>query len=182
MRTTLIDSNMYTLSSYTRLLNGMPTLGVVTLVPMQTAFAGGSRMGSVNANMNAYGVPNQGTYTIAGGVTTYYSEGIPYTASTYTRFVDGAATYGTITLAGLQTYYNDQLLQPGQNAFGVPNQGTFSLAGRMMSSYMNGNPVVMSTYTRIVDGVATYGTVSIILHRSYIVLVEITREKKRKSN
>jgi hypothetical protein len=163
MRTTISNGFAFTLSSYTRIVNGVPTIGVITLGPIQTYYEGKL----LQAGQNPYGVPNQGTYTIAGAMSTYQSDGYLQTVSSYTRIVDGAATFGAITLAGMQTQYNGRLLQAGQNPFGVPKQGTFTLAGSMETSVMNGSPVTMSTYTRIVDGVATYGTVTIGSMQTY---------------
>ena len=53
----------------------------------------------------------------------YSSNGYPMTVSSYTRIVDGVATFGAVTLAGMQTQFNGRVLQGGQNPFGVPNQG-----------------------------------------------------------
>ena len=69
--------------------------------------------------------------------------------------MDGVATFGTVTLGSMQTYYNNKLLQPGQNAYGVPNQGVYTIPGQMSVSYLNGYPVTISTYTKIVDGQAS---------------------------
>ncbi|OWA49853.1 hypothetical protein BV898_14390 [Hypsibius exemplaris] len=163
MRTTISNGFAYTISSYTRIVNGIPTIGAVTLGPIQTYYQGKA----LQAGQNAFGVPNQGTYTLAGAMSTYQQNGYPMTVSSYTRIVDGAATFGAITLAGMQTQYNGRLLQNGENPFGVPNQGTYTLAGGIQTSMGSGGLVTMSTYTKIVNGVATYGTVTIGSMQTY---------------
>ena len=68
--------------------------------------------------------------------------GYPMTVSTYTKIVDGVATYGTVTLGSMQTYYDGRLLQAGENAYGVPNQGIFTLAGQLSQTNINGYQVL----------------------------------------
>ncbi|XP_055330847.1 uncharacterized protein LOC129583191 [Paramacrobiotus metropolitanus] len=157
MSTQVNNGYTYTMSTYTRIIDAIPTVGVITLVPVQTYYAG--RL--IPQGQNAYGVPNVGTFTLAGSMSYFQSQGYPYTVSSFTRIVDGAATYGAITLAGLQTYFNNRLLQPGQNPYGVPNVGTYTLNGDMQTIMISGYPATVSTYTRIVDGVATYGTITL---------------------
>ena len=55
--------------------------------------------------------------------TTISSDGMAYTLSSYTRIINGVPTIGVVTLGPIQTYYQGKLLSPGQNAYGVPNQG-----------------------------------------------------------
>ena len=59
-----------------------------------------------------------------GAMTTNMVNGYAMTLSTYTKVVNGQATFGTVTLGTMQTYYNGKLLAQGENAYGVPNQGT----------------------------------------------------------
>ena len=72
-----------------------------------------------------------GTYTLPGGIATSMLNGQAVTMSTYTRIVNGVATYGTVTIGSMQTYYQGKLLQPGDNIYGVPNVGTYTLPGTL---------------------------------------------------
>jgi hypothetical protein len=162
---TALDSNGYpmTVSTYTKIVDGTATFGTVTLGSMQTYYNG--RI--LKAGENAYGVPNQGVYTLAGQMSQSMLNGYPMTVSTYTKVMDGVATFGTVTLGGMQTYYNGRLLQPGQNAYGVPNQGTYTIPGAMAISNLNGYPMTVSTYTKVVNGVATFGTITLGSMQTY---------------
>lgn len=67
------------------------------------------------------------------------------------------------------TYYNGNIVPYGQNPYGVPNQGTYTLPGNMRVLNVAGQQQTQSTYTRIVDGVATYGTITIGQMQTYFV-------------
>jgi hypothetical protein len=95
--------------------------------------------------------------------------GYPITISSYTKIIDGRATFGAVTQGMQVTYYNGKILPYGQNPFGVPNQGTYTLPGSMQTNRINGADQTMSTYTRIVNGVATYGTVTISPMQTYFI-------------
>lgn len=157
------DGYTYTMSTYTRIINAVPTIGVITLVPMQTYYAGKL----LQPGQNAFGVPNVGTYTLNGATSVFQSNGYPFTVSSFTAIVNGQATYGAVTLAGLQTYFNNRLLRPDENPYGVPNVGTYTLDGQMSTFLISGYPATVSTYTKIVNGVATYGTITLGSMQTY---------------
>ena len=90
--------------------------------------------------------------------------------SSYTKIVDGRATFGAVTQGMQVTYYNGRILRYGENPFGVPNAGTYTLPGSVQTvRNAAGYDQTMSTYTRIVNGVATYGTVTIGVMQTYYI-------------
>ena len=72
------------------------------------------------------------------------------------------ATFGTISLGSMQTYYNNKLLQPNENPYGVPNVGVYTLPGamttladangmRMGLSFPKGIPINCFGVFRLID-------------------------------
>ena len=101
---------------------------------------------------------------------TFLFLGYPVTVSSYTKIVDGRATFGAVTQGMQVTYYNGRILRYGENPFGVPNAGTYTLPGSVQTvRNAAGYDQTMSTYTRIVNGVATYGTVTIGAMQTYYI-------------
>lgn len=95
--------------------------------------------------------------------------GYPVTISSYTKVINGRATFGAVTKGMQMTYYNGNVLPYGQNAFGVPNEGLYTIPGAINYVNAGGEQQTLSTFTRILNGNPTYATLTIMQMRTIFV-------------